>query len=176
MCFAKIKRRYNVWVSQKPMHPIWLEHKDKDIQTKYDLWMRHHLYNLIFVGNIVHWVYLVLGLAFNWGKSFSEQAIFICHIGSVCASLTIFLLLVKLRLSLIDYSMFYMMAVRITETFLILYFIEEGVSGFELVDKKEIYDAISFIATPTFFLACCNLRFNVFTTVPMTLFSTVYVM
>lgn len=68
------------------------------------------------------------------------------------------------------------MVVRVTETFLILYFIEEGVSGFELVDKKELYDSISFIATPALFLACCNLRVNVFTTVPMTLFCTVYVM
>lgn len=122
---------------------------------------------MVIVGAIIHLIYLVLGLDFN--KSFSEQALFICHIGSLSASFTIVALVSKIRLSFIDYTSLFIIIVRIIETFLILHLIEQHSPGFTLIDKKELSDSIQFVASPALILAICNFKFNLFLVLPMVL-------
>ena len=36
MCLNSLQKRYDSWISLKPVHPIWLEHKEKGVQDSYD--------------------------------------------------------------------------------------------------------------------------------------------
>ena len=74
-----------------------------------------------------------------------------------------------------DYAMLIIIGVRISVTILVVHFIEQSFSGFELIDKKEMSDVIPFMATPAMILAGCNFKFNMILTVPMAFASTVYV-
>ena len=117
----------------------------------------------------------MLCLGLNFGKSFNEQAQLILEYGSVTASLTITLILSKIRLNVMGYAMLILMTVRIAVTLLELHFITQNFSGFELIDKKSMSDIIPFHATPAMILAICNLKFNLFLTVPMVFVSSIYV-
>ena len=122
-----------------------------------------------------HWIYLVLGLGLNFGKSFSEQATFVVFYSSLTVSLTITIIFTKIWLKLMNYAMFILVIVRISVTLLNLHFIEQSVDGFELVDKKEMSDVIPFFATPAMILSICNFKFNMILTVPIVFVSTLHV-
>ncbi len=100
------------------------------------------------------------------------MALLIMNHGSLTVSLTILALLAQYRLATMDYCTLFVIGVRIVETFLVLYFIESEVPGFDLIDKKELHDGIPFIASPALVLACCNFKLDVLITAPITLVST----
>ena len=67
MCKRGLIRRYNHWISQQKIHPIWLELKEKEVQSKYDVWLRIHLQKMCIFACVAHWVYLVVSLGLNFG-------------------------------------------------------------------------------------------------------------
>ena len=90
-------------------------------------------------------------------------------------SMLLVLLSIRLKLKLADFAIFFILAVRCTETFLVFHLIDNSAPGFALVDKKELADAISFVAAPAQILAICNLKFNYLVTTPLTAFSIILV-
>ena len=90
------------------------------------------------------------------------------HFGSLSGSMLIALLFIKLKPKLADYVMFFILAVRCMETFLVFHLIDAKAPGFTLIDKKELADAILFIAAPCQILAISNFRFNYLVTNPLT--------
>ena len=105
----------------------------------------------------------------NIEKSFSEQALNIMHYASLSVSLLLSVLFIRLKLRLADYALFFIMAVRCIEVFLIMHLIDVSAPGFQLIDKKDLSDAIPFIAMPAQILVICNLRFNYLVTLPLTI-------
>ena len=95
------------------------------------------------------------------------------HSGSISVSLIIVCLLIKLKLSLVDYALVCFIGVRCMETFLVLHLIETNAPGFDLIDKKELSDSIPFIAGPGMILAICNYKFDLLFTTPMTFVCTI---
>ena len=87
-------------------------------------------------------IYLVLGLIYNIGKSFSEQALFIFHMVSVTACMIIIVVCARINLRSINFAMLFIMIGRITETFVVLYMVDKKAPGFELIDRKELSDSI----------------------------------
>ena len=90
------------------------------------------------------------------------------HFGSLLGSMLIALLAMKLKLKLADYVMFFILAVRCMETFLVFHLIDAKAPGFTLIDKKELADAVTFLAAPCQILATSNFRFNYLVTNPLT--------
>ena len=80
-------------------------------------------------------------------------------------------LLVRLKLSLVDYALFFFLAVRVLETFLVIHLIDVSTSGFELIERKDLFDVLFFIAMPAQIIGICNLRFNYLITLPLTILS-----
>ena len=97
------------------------------------------------------------------------------HFGSMLGCMLLVLLFIKLKLKLADFAMFFILAVRCTETFLVFHLIDSSAPGFALVDRKELADAISFVAAPAQILAICNLKFNYLVTTPLTAVSIILV-
>ena len=95
------------------------------------------------------------------------------HWGSALDSMLLALLLIKLWLKIADYAMLFLLAVRCIETYLVFYLIDASAEGFTLVDKKELVDAVFFIAAPTQIGTICNLKFNYLVTLPLTISSLV---
>ena len=52
----------------------------------------------------------------------------------------------KIKLALIDYAVVFVIGVRCIETFIVLHLIKAKTPGFEMFDKKDLADSISFIA------------------------------
>ena len=90
------------------------------------------------------------------------------HFGSLLGSFALATLAIKLKLRLADYAMFLILAVRSMETFLVFHLIDTSAPGFTLIDKKELADAITFLAAPCQILATSNFRFNYLVTNPLT--------
>ena len=82
-------------------------------------------------------------------------------------SMLLALLLIKLKLKFADYAMFFILAVRCMETFLVFYLIDGSAPGFTLVDKKELADAVFFVALPAQIMTISNLKFNYLVTLPL---------
>ena len=91
------------------------------------------------------------------------------HYGSLTVSLMLSVLFIRLKLSLADYALFFLMAVFMLETFLVMYLIDVSAPGFEFIDKKDLSNAIPFIAMPAQIIGICNLRFNYLVTLPLTI-------
>ena len=96
------------------------------------------------------------------------MALVIFHDGSFFVSLTIILIVSKFKKALINYILVLLLTVRCIETFALLHLVQNKADGFELIDLKELPDAIPSMAGPAFVLACCNWKLNVLFTAPMT--------
>ena len=57
-------------------------------------------------------------------------------------------LLIKLRLSLVNYALFIIVGVRCIGVFLIMHLIDVSAPGFELIEKKDLKFAIPFVTLP----------------------------
>ena len=174
MCVNNLKQRYNAWVNQKQMHPIWLQLKDQEMQSKYDLWLHNYIQWLVKMAFFGHLAYFVGGLIINYDKSFSEQTLFIIHVGSFTASLLIAWLISLFKLPLIDYCVIICIFVRCTETLLVLHLIEAKSPGFESLEKKDLADSIMIMLQPCFILAMSSIKFNVSVSVPFGYFCLCY--
>ena len=172
MNLSKLKNHYNLWLDQFEIHPLWLSVKDAENEKKYMDEIRRQVQRLMNFICIVHWIHCILYSMINYKKSFSELALVILHHGSLTASLTMVVLLGKCRLALIDYTTLLVTSIRVMETFLVLYFIDSEMPGFDLVDKKELNDSIPSVAAPALVLACCNFKMDLLITAPITLIST----
>ena len=86
--------------------------------------------------------YMTCVRLFNIPKGFNEQALEIVHYGSVSVSLLLTVLMVRLKLSLVNYALFFLLAVRCAGVFVIMHLIDTSTPGFELIDKKVLPDAI----------------------------------
>ena len=174
MCVNNLIQRYNAWVNQKHMHPIWLQLKDQEMQSKYDLWLRNYFQWLVKMAFFSHLAYFVGGLILNYDKSFSEQTLFIMHLGSFTASQLVAWLISLWKLTLIDYSVIICAFVRCFETLLVLHLIEAKSPGFESIEKKDLADSIMIILQPCFILAFSSIKLNVSITAPFGIFCLCY--
>ena len=99
---------------------------------------------------LVNWIYGLVVFVLNTQTPFNEQALFLMHIGSLIASLSLHCLLMKINVAFAEYTILFIVGVRCIETFLVMHLIDQKTPGFELIDRKELVDAIPFIATPGF--------------------------
>ena len=148
MCVTNPRKRYQAWMNSQKIHPIWLDLKDRELQSKYDLWARHHVYKMLTILTAVQFGFSIFAALSNHEKEFNEQALLLLHFGSLLGSMLLALLLIKLKLKFADYAMFFILAVRCMETFLVFYLIDASAPGFTLVDKKELADAVFYVALP----------------------------
>ena len=91
------------------------------------------------------------------------------HWGSLFLSMLFALLLTKIKRKLADYVFLFILVVRCMEIFLIFYLIDAKAPGLTLVDKKELADAVFFVALPGAIMTICNLKFNYLVTLPLTI-------
>ena len=127
------------------------------------------MFHVIKIGCAIAWIYFLGYLTLNHASSFSKNALVISHFGSFCVSFTIICAISKFKKSLIDYTLVWILTLRCIETFILLHLVQNKAAGFELIDLKELSDAIPMIAIPTFVLTCCNFKFDILFTAPMTL-------
>ena len=132
------------------------------------MWIRDHLYGNCKIATALLFGFSVITALSNSQKEFNEQVLLMMHFGSLLGSFALATLAIKLKLRLADYAMFLILAVRSMETFLVFHLIDTSAPGFTLIDKKELADAISFIAAPCQILAISNFRFNYLVTNPLT--------
>ena len=175
MCVTNLKKRYQAWIKSRKFHPIWLELKDREVQSKFDIKIRNHVFKMIKIAAIMQLGYGTFLRLVYIQKDFSEQAFFIVQYGELSASIVITMLLIRLKLSLVDYALFFLLAMRCIRIFIVMHLIDVSAEGFESIDKKDLSDAIPFIAVPGQILAICNLKFNYLVTLPLTIFSLILV-
>ena len=145
--------------------------KDRELQSKYDLWIRNHVYKMGKIMTALQCLTSMYTVLTNIEKEFYEQAPVLMQLGSLSASLLLGLLFIKLKLKLVDYGVFFIMVVLCMFTLLAFYLIDTAAPGFTLVDKKDYISAITFVAIPLQLLAICNLKFNYLITTPLTILS-----
>ncbi len=74
----------------------------------------------------------------------------------------------KVNLAAVDYGLLLLVSVRSVVTFLTIHFIKSGVEGFDKTDLKEMHDSIPLVILPALKIACCNWKFDLCVTVPLT--------
>ena len=122
------------------------------------------------IGCVFGWIYFIFNVAINQHEVFDKKVAFFMHIGSLAVCLTIICLVAKFKRAILDYALVLLLTVRCISAFVILRKVQNGVTGFEKVDLKEQTHAIPSLAVPAFILACCNFKFNVLFTFPLTIF------
>ena len=115
------------------------------------------------------WIFFIINVAFNEPNEFGKKLDFVMHFGSSAVSLSIICLIAKFKRAIVDYTLVLLLTVRYISTFVLLHQLQDGVTGFEQIDLKEQTHAIPTLAVPAFVLACCNFKFNVLFTFPMTI-------
>ena len=83
--------------------------------------------------------------------------------------LTILCLVAKFKRAIVDYTLVLLLTVRCITAFVLLRLLQDRATGFEQIDLKEQTHAIPSFAVPAYILACCNFKFNVLFTFPMTI-------
>ena len=126
------------------------------------------MYKLIKVCAWFHVPYFILILLYRRNESFEQKAYFYVLFGSLTASFVLCALLMRFRLFFADYVFLILIGTRCIAVFMLLKLMNDGVDGFQLIDRKTLDDAIPFVAGPSFCLACCNWRFNMFVSFPLT--------
>ena len=124
MCVTNLKKRYQAWMKSQKVHPIWLELKDRELQSRYDLWARNHVYKMLKIVTAVQFGFSIFTALSNYEKEFNEQALLLMHFGSLMGAILLALLLIKLKLKFADYAMFFILVVRCMETYLVFYLID----------------------------------------------------
>ena len=69
-------------------------------------------------------VYMTCIRLYNIQKGFSEQALEVVHYGSVSVSLILVVLLIRLKLSLVNYALFFLLAMQCIGVFIIMHLID----------------------------------------------------
>ena len=72
MCCTK---RYQTWIKSQKIHPLWLELKDRELQSKFDLLIRTHVFTIIKIVTAMFLVYSAFERLLNMHKEFNEQAL-----------------------------------------------------------------------------------------------------
>ena len=137
--------------------------------------MRNHVFKMLKIMTVVLLGWMTCVRLFNIRKGFSEQALYITNYASLSVSLMLTVLLIRLKLSLVDYALFIILAVRCVTVFLIMHLIDVSAPGFELIEKKDLNLAIPFVAMPAQILGICNLRLNYLVILPLTNLSVILV-
>ena len=130
--------------------------------------MRTHVFTIIKIVTAIKLVYTTFDRLSKIQKEFNEQALFLMNDGSLTVSLLLAVLLVKLKLSLVDYVHFSILAVRVSVIFLVMHLIDVSASGFELIKHKDLKGTFNFLASTTQIIGICNLRLNYLVTLPLT--------
>ena len=130
--------------------------------------MRTHVFTIIKIVTAIKLVYTTFDRLSKIQKEFNEQALFLMNDGSLTVSLLLAVLLVKLKLSLVDFVHFSILAVRVSVIFLVMHLIDVSASGFELNKHKDLKGTFNFLASTTQIIGICNLRLNYLVTLPLT--------
>ena len=117
---------------------------------------------------IIAWTCVIIYMALSFSQTLSKYLLNLINYGSFAVSVSIICLIGKFRKAFLDYALVFMLTVRCISTFIILHLIQNKVSGFELIDLKDLSIAIPIVAVPGFFLAIANFKFDVLFTAPMT--------
>ena len=118
---------------------------------------------------IIGWTSVIIYMALSFSQTLSKYVLNLINYGSFAVSVSIISLIGKFRKAFLDYSLVLLLTVRCISTFIILHLVQNKVSGFELVDLKDLSIAIPIIAVPGFSIAFSNFKFNVLFTAPMTI-------
>ena len=172
MCITKAKKQYAAWIDRHEIHPIWLKiTSDTEMQEKYNDQIRSQVYSILKICCACAWMFSIICVILNYGRSFEEQVAFLSFIVAGVEVVTIMTIAVKCKRSLADYSLVFMMTIRCSWTILVTYFVESGASGFGVLDLKEVPQFIPLMANPMILMLMCNLKFDAFVTIPMVLAS-----
>ena len=115
------------------------------------------------------WTFFIFNVAVNEPNKFDKKVDFIIHFGSSAVALTIITLVAKFKRAIVDYTLVLLLTVRCISAFFLLRQLQDGNPNFEQIDLKEQTNAIPSLAVPAFILACCNFKFDVLFTFPMTI-------
>lgn len=121
----------------------------------------------------LHWVLVLIHISSKYDAEFDKVALLIVQLGSATVSLTTFSLAAKLYFRATDWFLVYILAIRVTITFMLFHWISTGTEGFSLIDPKELNDSIPFLA-PLFIGIIVNWKFNIVVCVPVLLISTLF--
>ena len=111
MYVTNLKKRYQAWMESHKIHPIWLYLKDRELQSKYDVWARNHVFKMLMIVTAIQLGFSIFTALSNYEKEFNEQALLLMHMGILLVSMLLALLLIKLKLKLADYAMFLVLTV-----------------------------------------------------------------
>ena len=87
--------------------------------------------------------------------------------GSALASLTLGLILAKIRLWLIDFVVLIILLIRVAATFLLFEAIQEQQPGFENIDIKQLQDSIFFLHMLVFLCMSSNWKIDLMISTPI---------
>ena len=154
-----------------PIHPIWLDVEDKEIQSRFEHWARQNLSTSILIGCIIQSIWFIAPVIMKAKKPFNEQALFIIQAGSLAATFAAITLAIKINQKVVEFSFMALVGVRIAVTFLVLHLIATEVEGFELIDPKQMQDSILSLAVPAVCLSTISWKLDLLVSIPITMIS-----
>ena len=90
--------------------------------------------------------------------------------GSLVVTLSLLLIAVKINLNAISFGLVSIVGVRVAVTFLLFHLVESEAQYFDSIDPELLFDSIPFTVI-FLFMAICNWKFDLLTTVPLMTFT-----
>ena len=116
-------------------------------------------------------IYLLVQIYTN-RADFSKAIPFVMQLGSSLAQIYIALIVSKIYLRSIDFFVLTQIGVRCIITFLMFKFIAEKKPHFELLDRKQLVDSMSFVALPSLLGGSANWKIDLLSSIPLTIAAT----
>ena len=110
MCIQRLRKRYNTWVNQHEIHPIWLSLKDSKMQAKYTKELRTHILKIMKIVTAFAVVFVIISLIQNSDKTSEEQIQGLLRFTPLIPVLTFTFLAIKWKPVLADYLVFILAA------------------------------------------------------------------
>ena len=123
MCIQRLQKRYNAWINEHEIHPIWLRLKDSQMQEKYTKELHIYAFKIIKIACVIVWLFSIWTLIRNHDETSEEQIQTFSFLPSSLLSLTIMCLAIKWKLALVDYAMFVLLASRAVNSFVLVYLV-----------------------------------------------------
>ncbi len=169
-CLKDKCQRISTWLNQD-IHPLYLRIKDEQLQEQYQSNYRQTIRLRVRVITIILFLFFII-VCLREREQLENQTQFFVQFGSILMSLTVMVILSSIKLSLIDYSVLWLILIRCLVTWIIFKYKLEGAPSFSVIDIKEMQDSIVFVFVPSFVCFSISWRLDFYATTPIALIAT----
>ena len=146
-CFFRIKR-YVSEMGDQPIHPVWLELKDKELQREFDLEQSKLMTYRTKVCTLALWIAVLLSLIAYY-KNFGSNVYELVVILPLNVIMTAICIIGTYHPKLVKYTTLCMFLTRGVTTYLMFKLIDTG-NAMRSSDKKQLTEAFTGVFIPVF--------------------------